>query len=178
MDSNELKQLFNIEDITDLPDSIMAILFLENRNSFYDKLIDLNKSDLSFDWFQRIYEDELAQRNQNKQDFTPNVVGTLLSQLTGITSGKIYEPTSGNGSLIIANWHYRKTKLNELFHQEEHPVVCWELSARSIPILLLNLSIRGIVGTVYHGNVLTKEVKNNYQLVKSIDSNYSQILKL
>lgn len=171
-------ELFKVDDILNLPDVIMSMLFLENRNTFYDELLRLYNNDLSYDWFQAIYEDELAQRNQNKQDFTPNVVGVLLSRLTGVGVGKIYEPTSGNGSLIISNWNHRVTELKDKYDSNEHPVECWELSNRSIPILLLNLSIRGIVGDVYHGDVLTKEIKNKYQLVKVYNSNYSNILKL
>ena len=58
-------------------------------------------------------------------------------------------------------------------------VTCWELSARSIPILLLNLSIRGIMGYVYHGDVLTKEVKQKYILLNRKDDTlaFSDIIK-
>lgn len=58
-------------------------------------------------------------------------------------------------------------------------VTCWELSARSIPILLLNLSIRGMMGYVYHGDVLTKEVKQKYILLNRQDDTlaFSEIIK-
>ena len=78
--------------------------------------------------------------------------------------------------LIISNWNYRREKLAEEFNTEDHPVECWELSNRSIPILLFNLSIRGIVGEVYHGNVLKKEIKAKYTLLKN--NQFSKITKL
>jgi len=58
-------------------------------------------------------------------------------------------------------------------------VTCWELSARSIPILLLNLSIRGIMGYVYHGDVLENEVKQKYILLNRKDDTlaFSEIIK-
>lgn len=58
-------------------------------------------------------------------------------------------------------------------------ITCWELSARSIPILLLNLSIRGMMGYVYHGDVLTKEVKQKYILLNRKDDTlaFSEIIK-
>lgn len=171
-----MKKLLNIEDLHELPNAIEKILFSEKKEEFFFKLLDMHDWDLSYDWFQNIYEEELAQRNQNKQDFTPNSIGVLLSNLTGIIKGKIYEPTAGNGSLIISNWNYRREKLAEEFNTEDHPVECWELSNRSIPILLFNLSIRGIVGEVYHGNVLTKEIKAKYTLLKN--NQFSKIEKI
>lgn len=58
-------------------------------------------------------------------------------------------------------------------------VTCWDLSARSIPILLLNLSIRGIMGYVYHGDALTMEVKQKYILLNRKDDPlaFSEIIK-
>ena len=58
-------------------------------------------------------------------------------------------------------------------------VTCWELSARSIPILLLNLSIRGIMGYVYHGDVLEGTVKQKYILLNRHDDTlaFSEIVK-
>lgn len=171
-----MKDLFKIEDLQDLPAKIEKVLFSNNRDEIFNQLLEMHENNLSYDWFQNIYESELAQRNQNKQDFTPNSVGVLLSNLTGVAKGKIYEPTAGNGSLIIANWNYRKDKLRDEFNSIDHPVECWELSNRSIPILLLNLSIRGVIGEVYHGDVLTKEIKAKYTLLKN--NQFSKIEKI
>lgn len=173
MNKIDLLKLLNCEDINDISSVINDCIFSADRDILYSELLKMNNNDLSYDWFQALYEDELAQRNQNKQDFTPNIVGNLLSRLTGTTSGTIYEPTAGNGSLLIANWWYRKINIQD-FKASDHPVECWELSPRSIPILLLNLSIRGIIGTVYHGNVLTKYVKKEYILSHN-DGNFSTI---
>lgn len=59
-------------------------------------------------------------------------------------------------------------------------VDCWELSDRSIPILLLNLSIRGIMGYVNHGDVLTGEIKQRYILLNPTDDTlaFSEIHKV
>lgn len=59
------------------------------------------------------------------------------------------------------------------------PVVCWELSRRSIPILLLNLSIRGIVGVVVHGDTLTQQAFQKYRLENKTDNpiGFSDIIK-
>ena len=48
-------------------------------------------------------------------------------------------------------------------------ITCWELSDRSIPLLLLNLSIRGIMGYVYHGDILEQTVKAKYIVLNMTD---------
>lgn len=183
MEQNELLKLFKIEDIITLPYAVNSVLFgdKQDRDIIFNKLLDLNNKDVSHDWFQQMYESELAQRNQNKQDFTPNSVSVLASRLTGAKKGSIYEPTAGNGSMIIADWWQRC--LNELpfsYYPSEHPVCCWELSGRAIPILLLNLAVRGIVGCVYHGDVLEQTVKAKYMLINQEDDYlaFSDIIKL
>ena len=181
MNIDEILKLLKISDIRLMPEAIMDLLMGDicTRDAVYQSISELNNNDFSFDWFNSLYEDELAQRNQNKQDFTPNMVGVLLSKLTGIVKGKIYEPTAGSGSLLIANWCHRKTLLGNSFKPSEHPIECWELSDRSIPILLLNLSIRGINAVVYHGDVITQDIKAKYTLMNINDnpSEFSTITK-
>lgn len=181
MKTDEILKLLGITDLRLMPESIMNILMsnISDRDTIYQSIARLNNNDLSFDWFAILYEEELAQRAQNKQDFTPNMVGVLLSRLTGIVQGKIYEPTAGNGSLLIANWWHRKTLLGDSFRPSEHPIECWELSDRSIPILLFNLSIRGIDAVVYHGDVIAQDIKAKYTLININDnpSEFSTITK-
>ena len=181
MNKDDLFKVFLINDLMDLPNAVTKILDmdLEDRNKIYRELIRLNDKDLSYDWFQEVYESDLSERKQKKQDFTPNSLGVLCSLLTSQT-GSIHEPTAGNGSMIIADWWQRCRKLLPWEHFPSQNIVsCWELSDRSIPILLLNLSIRGIMGYVYHGDVLTKEVKQKYILLNRKDDtlSFSEIIK-
>ena len=181
MNKNDLFKVFAIKDLMDLPNAISKILemALDDRNKIYQELIRLNNNDLSYDWFQEVYESDLSERKQKKQDFTPNSLGILCSLLTSQT-GSLHEPTAGNGSMIIADWWQRCAKLLPWEHLPSQNIVsCWELSDRSIPILLLNLSIRGIMGYVYHGDVLTKEVKQKYILLNRKDDtlSFSEIIK-
>lgn len=176
-----LFSLFGIEDLKDLPVAIMNLLEgdIDVRNEVYCELIRQNNGDMSYDWFQEIYETELSERKQKKQDFTPNSLGILCSKLTS-QSGSIHEPTAGNGSMIIADWWERCRKKIPWEHfPSQNMVTCWELSARSIPILLLNLSIRGIMGYVFHGDVLEKSVKMKYILLNRKDDTlgFSDIIK-
>lgn len=176
-----LFSMFGIEDLKDLPVAVMNLLEgdIDVRNEVYRELIRQNNGDMSYDWFQEIYETELSERKQKKQDFTPNSLGVLCSKLTS-QSGSIHEPTAGNGSMIIADWWERCRKKMPWEHfPSQNMVTCWELSARSIPILLLNLSIRGIMGYVFHGDVLEKSVKMKYILLNRKDDTlgFSDVIK-
>lgn len=170
MTKETLLKIFRIEDLRLLPEKIMSVLFSQERDMVFQELIQQNNYDVSYEWFQHIYEEEFSERSQKKQDFTPNTLGQLCSQICGNTDGATHEPTAGNGSMIIADW-WRKCQQHLVwdFKPSRNKVDCWELSDRSIPILLLNLAIRGIAGTVHHGDVLTGEEKACYELINEND---------
>ena len=183
MKAGELLDLFKVTDIRKLPEAIMEVLMgdVENRNCIYRKLLHLNNYDLSYDWFQQLYEEELSQRKEKKQDFTPQVLGSIASMICGDGQKSVYEPTAGNGSMLISDWHHKISKCYPWeFLPSKNIFECWELSDRSIPILLLNLSIRGMMGTVYHGDVLELKIKQKYILLNPKDDSlaFSEIHKV
>lgn len=174
-------ELFNINDLKDLPMAVTSLLegCQTYRDSIYRELIQLNEYDMGHDWFQPLYEEELSERKQKKQDFTPYELGVLCSKLTNQT-GTVHEPTAGNGSMIISDWWERcRNHLPWEHRPSQNMVTCWELSDRAIPLLLLNLSIRGIMGYVYHGDVLEKKVKQKYILINRTDDTlgFSDVVK-
>lgn len=182
MTKTEIFNFFGIGDLLDFPGKVWEILDMpsEERNGIYRELIATNGYDMSYDWFQQAYEEELAQRKKDKQDFTPNEVGTLVSMLTALPKGIMHEPTAGNGSMIIADWWNRCRKRTPWeFFPSENMVDCWELSDRAIPLLLLNLSIRGIMGYVNHGDVLEQTRKMRYILLNRHDDclGFSEIIR-
>lgn len=173
--------LFGISDLKDLPAAVKDLLEGDRarRDSVYRELLLLNGHDMGHDWFQPLYEEELAERRQKKQDFTPYELGVLCSGLTA-RNGSVHEPTAGNGSMVIADWWERCRKYLPWEHRpSENMVTCWELSDRAVPLLLLNLSIRGIMGYVYHGDVLEKTVKQKYILLNRTDDTlgFSDVVK-
>lgn len=181
MKKEDLFRLIGIDDMSGLPDRIMGIITGDRdvRDNIYRELIRMNGHDMSYDWFQELYENELAERKQKKQDFTPRELGVVCSRLT-MQRGSIHEPTAGNGSMIISDWWERCRRLLPFEHfPSEHPVTCWELSSRAIPILLLNLSIRGMMGYVYHGDVLENRVIQKYILLNEHDDTlgFSDVVK-
>ena len=181
MKKEDLFSLLGIEDIHELPEAIMTVIEgnTSDRDRVYQELLRLNNYDMSYDWFQEIYENELSERKNKKQDFTPRELGIICSKIT-IQKGTMHEPTAGNGSMIITDWWERCKKVIpwERF-PSQNMVTCWELSSRAIPILLLNLSIRGIMGYVYHGDVLENKVKQKYILLNKTDDAlaFSEVIK-
>ena len=159
MTEQELIRIFDAVDLLDLPEKMLPIVLSnsEQRNQ------------------------RMSERKDKKQDFTPSAVSVLASSIIGTKDGSFHEPTAGNGSMIIADW-WRKAQLHVPFDffPSKNPIECWELSRRSIPFLLLNLSIRGIVGTVHHGDVLEKKEYTTYILSNPKDDclGFSIIQKL
>ena len=181
MKIEDLFSVFKIEDLKDLSVAVMTLIEgdREKRDEIYKELIKLNDYDLSHDWFQQLYESELSERKQKKQDFTPYEIGVICSELTH-QEGTLHEPTAGNGGMIIADWWQRCRKHLPWEHfPSQHIVTCWELSSRSLPILLLNLSIRGIMGYVYHGDILEQSVKQKYILLnrKNDTLDFSDVIR-
>jgi hypothetical protein len=184
MTQADIKNIFQIDDIVDLPSVVSNILFditEVERNKVYKKLLEGNNYNIETNWFQEMYESELAERKQKKQDFTPLSVATITSLLTNKINGTVHEPTAGIGTMLIADW-YRKTQnyLPFEYFPSEHIIDCWELSHRAIPLLLLNLSIRGIMGYVWHGDVLTRNVFQKYILINHTDDalGFSSVYKV
>lgn len=184
MNVDDVRNIFRLEDIRDLPDAIMKILFGEKnlRDNIYRTLLEKNNYDMSYDWFQCVYEETLSEGKRKGQHFTPIEIGQLLAKL--VNSGKkssIHEPTAGNGLTIITEWwEWCSKKMPYEVFPWDHPVLCYELSSRSLPILLLNMSIRGIVGVVCHGDVIENKAKNIYVLRNENNDAlaFSDIIKL
>lgn len=159
-----VNDLLGISDSYQAPDRIMEILFnKEDREQLFRDFLKID-TDVSFDWFHEYFQDEHADRKKKKQDFTPQSVCTLLTELTCSKDAKTYyEVAAGTGGLLITAWdkHRRATNFFEycpsmFFYQVE------ELSDRTVPFLLFNMMIRGMNGTVVHGDSLTREIKQIY----------------
>lgn len=175
---NDILNLFGVTEIYKLPDAIISVLFDENRrDDIFHKMLKLMNYDMSFDWFQSLFEDEMSDRKNKKQDFTPPQLGYICSQIVG-GHQTLHEPTAGNGSMIIVDWWATASKYMPWeFQFIPYEVDCWELSDRSLPILLFNLSVRGIKGIVHHGDVLTGEEKARYILTNTDILSFSKIEK-
>lgn len=173
MDYRTCCEIFGIDDITFLPIAAKKIIdsALEERYEVYRKLLEANNYDVSKDWFQPIYESELSEGKRKGQHFTPYEVNNLVSVLAdGGVPGMVHEPTAGTGSLVIADWwRYASRRMPWDAKPSDKPYILWELSDRALPLLLINLSIRGMVAIVYHGDVLEQKFKAKYVVVNYSD---------
>lgn len=182
MNKDDCCRIFNVEDIINLPQAAMDIVMgdRERRDAVYRELLSVNRYDMSFDWFRQLYEEEFAQRKKQKQDFTPVEVSEIVAKIALPTVGTIHEPTAGTGGLIISAWWEQcRRAIPWDYYPSQHMISVWELSDRAIPLLLLNLSIRGIMGYVYHGDVLEGSVKARYILLNRSDDalGFSDVVK-
>lgn len=180
---SEINRILGITDSYQAPDGIMRLLLGDDRKErirVFQEMAELFKFDYSYDWFHQYFEDEHADRKNNKQDFTPDSISKLVSQLMGSDTGITYEPSAGTGGMLIVNWHRNRAKYHPFdYYPNSHLIVCGELSDKTVPFLLLNLSIRGISGIVFHGNTLTNEYKAVYILTNVHNSitEYSEVMK-
>lgn len=182
MNRKDLFEIFGIDDLIHLPEAVMKVLDapLEERNAVYMQLLEHSGFDLSYDWFEKIYMEELSNRKDHGQFFTPPTVGELLAKITGNCQGPTHEPTAGTGGLVIKLWYEQTRKYMPWANiPSEHMVNCWELSDRCVPLLLLNLSIRGMMGYVYHGDTLERTVKMKYILLNAKDDcmGFSEVIR-
>lgn len=175
--------IFGIRDIMSLPTRIMEILFgpVDQRNDIYRALLEANDFNVGEDWFQSIAEGELTEGKRKGQHFTPTSIYELLSEIVGTDGKNVHEPTAGDGGLIIGDWwNWCKKQLPWQAFPSRRQYVAWELSDRSVPILLLNLSIRGINATVYHGDVLESIVFQKYAVTNKANDafGFSDVIRL
>lgn len=173
---SDINEILGIADSYQAPDRMLQIVLQEDkkeRNKIYLSLADYFKNDYSKDWFWEYFQEEHADRHQNKQDFTPPSIASLIHKVLhgGFHKEKTdhtevtYDPAAGTGQLLIRDWYLtRQNYMPWNYKPSEHLVVCSELSVKTIPFLLFNLSVRGICGLVFHMNTMTGELVNNYIL--------------
>lgn len=158
--ANEIKQLFEIDNISDMGEKIMQIVLSDDHQSVYDKYLQLVEN-TDRDWLREIYQFFLADRGEgsNQQDFTPQTLAKLVANLTPCAPySTVYDCCSGSGSLTIEKWKTDKT-LN---------FICEELDGSVIPFLLFNLAVRKINAVVINGNVLTQEQYAVYRVTHGV----------
>ena len=71
MKKEEVFSLFKIEDLNELPNAVMRIIEgdIRERNIIYHELMRMNGYDMSYDWFQELYENELSERKQKNNAY-------------------------------------------------------------------------------------------------------------
>lgn len=190
---SEINRILRISDSYQAPERVLQVITAEDtteRARIYRELAALYGDDYQQDWFFEYFQEEHADRHQNKQDFTPPCIAGIIHHVlhdgrhTAETAdGRriTYDPAAGTGQLLIRDWWLtRRQYMPWEYKPNDHLVVASELSVKTVPFLLLNLSVRGISGMVLHMNTMTQEVYDTYVLCNSENSpyTYSDILRL
>lgn len=161
--SKIINELIGINESFELPDKLMNLLLVaKDRQSLFNNFLKYN-FDLQSDIFRDYFQTEHSDRKGLKQDYTPDCLCKLISRMQ-CNSNNILDVCSGTGSLTIASFN------------EDQFFQCEELSKRSIPVLIFNLSIRNINALVIEKDVLTNKIYNIYKLEKG--ENFSDIKQL
>ena len=152
--SNQINEILGITESFQLHGPLKDILFdKDKRLKIFKRFLEI-ENNLDYDWFTNYFQEEQANRNNLKQDYTPHCLCDLVNRLIPQHSETIYDECCGIGGLTISTL---KEHRDSIFYLEE-------LSDNSVMLLLFNLSIRGINAYVKHGDVLTNQFKTVYKL--------------
>ena len=160
--SSWINEQLGVSDSYQAPDALLKILYnKEVREQVFRNFLMEYEGDVSYDWFTLYFQEEHADRKNKKQDFTPNSVAKLLSELTDgsdCNNSLIYDAPAGTGGLLINKWDHERMKSNPLDYKPGWYLhVAEDLSDRVIPFLLFNVMLRGMNAVVAHCDVLTRE---------------------
>jgi len=156
--SKVINELIGIKESFELPDKLMTLLLNEEeKNKLFNNFMKYD-IDLSSDFFRDYFQEEHSDRKGLKQDYTPDSICKIIARLQD-KQNSVLDVCSGTGSLTLFTYNENK---NATFQ-------CEELSSRSIPILLFNLSIRNTDALIIQKDVLKNEIINTFTLKKSND---------
>jgi len=151
-----LRQMFNAPEDEHFGATIQRVLDSTERNRYYDEYLEVFP-DLAKDELRSCWQFWFSDREEKKQDYTPEPLADLCAHLLTMAEGnRLFDCCAGSGALTIAVWNIR--------HGIE--AYCQELDEQVIPLLLFNLTIRNISGKVQNANALTGEVFQEWELVK------------
>ncbi|MDW3928283.1 N-6 DNA methylase [Staphylococcus saprophyticus] len=156
----KINNLLGIKESYKAPDRLMEILYMDKpeRDKYFMDFLNAFDKDVTYDWFHDYFQDEHADRKNQKQDFTPQSVSRLLSEIVGPEGNTYYEPAAGTGGILIERWNQDRMKHSPFdYEPRDYYYTAEELSDRAIPFLLFNMLIRGMNGNVVQCDVLTRE---------------------
>lgn len=156
----KINNLLGIKESYKAPDRLMEILYMDKpeRDKYFMDFLNAFDKDVTYDWFHDYFQDEHADRKNQKQDFTPRSVSSLLIQMVGHEGNTYYEPAAGTGGILIERWNQDRMQHSPFdYEPRDYYYTAEELSDRAIPFLLFNMLIRGMNGNVVQCDVLTRE---------------------
>lgn len=174
-----INDLLGIKNSYHALQKIMDILTgdIEERDKVFNKFLETFNNELDWDWFQKYFESEHADRKKKKQDYTPDSVSRILSGLVEDTDN-CYEVCAGTGGIMIQRWSTDKCKhLPFEYKPSMYFYHVEELDDRSFPFLLFNMLIRGMNSIAIKCDVLTRESEAVY-FIQNDEDDYMSFSKL
>ncbi|MFC0278117.1 N-6 DNA methylase [Enterococcus devriesei] len=171
--TDKINELLGIKESYKASDALLEILFDKSKREEMFKVFLEIEWRLDRDWFHVYFEEEHANKKKFAQDFTPDSISRLLSEIAG-PSAKNLDVAAGTGSLMIQKWNQDRISISPfLYRPSMFLYQCEELSDRALPFLLFNLIVRGMNATVVHGDALTREAKQVYFIQNDLDDHMS-----
>ena len=170
MDKTTIFDLLEVGDMWQASEELMQALMNKNRREvLFREFLSVDK-DLGCDWFAKMYNDEMGEKTNKKQYFTPPSVASLLTCLLSNDNniGTNFDTGAGTGALTIAKWDRDRRATSPLIYRPSHYwYVCEELKnesqpSRALPFLLFNFLIRGMNGIVISGDALERKISQIY----------------
>lgn len=152
---NKLLNVLKINDLKDMPDALFDAVINHNVD-VYDAYIEAVDGNLNTDYLQNIYQYYFANRDELGQDFTPESLAKLLSELTK-EEKEVIDLCSGSGALTIQAWTANPARR----------FTCYEIDETTIKFLLFNLAVRNIEGRVYHQDLFDNSKLKIYEIKAS-----------
>lgn len=151
----DIKAIVGIKEAYELPTKLMEIIMDKpKREKLFSQFLR-EGVDLHYDFFRDFFEEQSSNRKDLMQDYTPDCICQIIEGIIPQTD-TVLDICSGTGSLSLRG-----------FYRHGYKIYCEEFSTAVLPILLFNLSIRGVEGIVKHKDVITQKVFHVYQLTKN-----------
>ena len=138
-----INELFGIKESFELPESLLHKLLNKQEKDELCRAFMQFKFDMSNDCLRDYFQANNANRNNLKQDYTPDCLCELISELAPKTD-EVIDICSGTGALTVGMGR-------DIQYQ------CEEISAMSIPVLLFNLALRNLNATVLQKRCLAQQ---------------------
>lgn len=148
-----INELFGIKESFELPEVLLQKLLNKQEKDDLCRAFMRFKFDISNDCLRDYFQENNANRNNLKQDYTPDCLCKLISELVP-KADRVIDICSGTGALTIG--------INRDIQYQ-----CEEISGMSIPVLLFNLALRNLTATVVQKDILLNKTEKVYKVSKS-----------
>lgn len=147
----DVNALLGVRESYQAPAALMDIIMDPQKLTAIAGKYCAEQPDLSREHFREYFMDQQSDRKGDKQDYTPDSIGDLITGIVGKRQ-RVLDIAGGIGGLTIHQWSQH--------HAGEY--VMEEISSASLPFLLFNLFVRRIHAKVIHGDSLRRVAKDIY----------------